>query len=76
MKYLAHKALILSMPIMLSGCTTTQLASEPMRALGTLVSYIPAVGETVQSVIGASADLVDASGAIVKAAGKIVTLGK
>ncbi len=44
----------------LSGCVFTKVVTVPMRVTGAVVSVIPIVGDGVNSVLGASADVIDA----------------
>ena len=44
----------------LSGCVFTKFVTVPMRVTGAVVSVIPVVGDGVNSVLGASADVIDA----------------
>ena len=44
----------------LSGCVFTKVVTVPMRVTGAVVSVIPVVGDGVNSVLGASADVIDA----------------
>ncbi len=46
--------------IFLSGCVFTKIVTVPMRVTGAVVSVIPVVGDGVDSVLGASADVIDA----------------
>ena len=45
--------------IFLSGCVFTKVVTVPMRVTGAVVSVIPVVGDGVDSVLGASADVID-----------------
>jgi len=45
--------------IFLSGCVFTKIVTVPMRVTGAVVSVIPVVGDGVDSVLGASADVID-----------------
>ena len=44
----------------LSSCVFTKVVTVPMRVTGAVVSVIPVVGDGVNSVLGASADVIDA----------------
>jgi hypothetical protein len=44
----------------LSGCVFTKVVTVPMRVTGAVVSVLPVVGDGVNSVLGASADVIDA----------------
>ena len=44
----------------LSGCVFTKVVTVPMRVTGAVISVIPVVGDGVNSVLGASADVIDA----------------
>ena len=44
----------------LSGCVLTKVVTVPMRVTGAVISVIPVVGDGVNSVLGASADVIDA----------------
>ena len=55
------KLIILSLIIFyISGCVFTKVVTVPMRVTGAVFSVIPVVGDGVDEVIGASADLIDA----------------
>ena len=43
----------------LSGCVFTKVVTVPMRVTGAVISVIPVVGDGVNSVLGASADVID-----------------
>ena len=45
--------------LFLSGCVLTKVVTVPMRVTGAVVSVIPVVGDGVDSVLGASADVID-----------------
>ena len=57
MKFLILYALI---AIYLSGCVFTKVITVPIRVTGAVISVIPVVGDGVNSVLGASADVIDA----------------
>ena len=44
----------------ISGCVFTKVVTIPMRVTGAVISVIPVVGDGVNSVLGASADVIDA----------------
>lgn len=44
---------------LLSGCFLTKIVSVPMRAVGAVVSIIPAAGNQAHDAIDAAADAVD-----------------
>ena len=44
----------------LSGCVFTKVVTVPIRVTGAVVSVIPVIGDGVNSVLGASADVIDA----------------
>ena len=46
--------------LFLSSCVFTKVVTVPMRVTGAVVSVIPAVGDGVNSALGASADVIDA----------------
>ena len=46
--------------IFLSGCVFTKIVTVPMRVTGAVVSVIPVVGDGIDSVLGTSADVIDA----------------
>ena len=46
--------------IYLSGCVFTKVITVPIRVTGAVISVIPVVGDGVNSVLGASADVIDA----------------
>ncbi|MBC47374.1 MAG: hypothetical protein HOF63_03375 [Thiotrichales bacterium] len=55
------KIIILSLGILfLSGCVFTKVVTVPMRVTGAVISVIPVIGDGVDSVLGASADVIDA----------------
>ena len=43
----------------LSGCVFTKVVTVPIRVTGAVVSVIPVVGDGVNSILGASADVID-----------------
>ena len=46
--------------LFLSSCVFTKVVTVPMRVTGAVVSVIPIVGDGVNSVLGTSADVIDA----------------
>ena len=44
----------------LSSCVFTKVVTVPIRITGAVISVIPVVGDGVNSVLGASADVIDA----------------
>ena len=44
----------------LSGCVFTKVVTVPMRVTGAVISVIPVVGDGVDSILGTSADVIDA----------------
>ena len=44
----------------LSGCVFTKMVTVPIRVTGAVVSVVPIIGDGVNSVLGASADVIDA----------------
>ena len=46
--------------LFLSSCVFTKVVTVPMRVTGAVVSVIPIVGDGVNSVLGSSADVIDA----------------
>jgi len=45
--------------IILSGCVLTKVVTVPMRITGAVISVIPVVGESVDTVIDQTADAID-----------------
>ena len=55
------KLIILSLgALLLSGCVFTKVVTVPMRVTGAVMSVIPVVGDGVDSILGTSADIIDA----------------
>ena len=55
------KKLLLGLIVLyISGCVLTKLVTVPMRITGSVISVIPVVGDGVDEVLGASADVIDA----------------
>ena len=46
--------------VFLSSCVFTKVVTVPMRVTGAVVSVIPIVGDGFNSVLGTSADVIDA----------------
>ena len=46
--------------VFLSSCVFTKVVTVPKRVTGAVVSVIPIVGDGVNSVLGTSADVIDA----------------
>jgi len=46
--------------LFLSGCVFTKVVTVPMRVTGAVISVIPVVGDGVDSILGTSADVIDA----------------
>ena len=44
----------------LSGCVLTKVVTVPMRAIGSVISVIPVVGDGIDEVLGQGADVIDA----------------
>jgi hypothetical protein len=43
----------------LSGCFLTKIVTVPMRIVGAVISVVPGVGNTIDTVIDTAADTVD-----------------
>ena len=55
------KLIILSLgALLLSGCVFTKVVTVPMRVTGAVMSVIPVGGDGVDSILGTSADVIDA----------------
>ena len=55
------KLLLLSLIVLyISGCVLTKVVTVPMRITGSVISVIPVIGNGVDAVLGASADVIDA----------------
>ena len=53
--------IILSLSILfLSSCVFTKVVTVPMRVTGAVLSVVPIVGDGANSVLGTSADVIDA----------------
>ncbi|MGE3164564.1 MAG: DUF6726 family protein [Planctomycetota bacterium] len=59
MKRMRLLALVLVLPGFASGCVLTKLATVPMRAVATVVSIVPAVGNSAHDAIDNAAAVVD-----------------
>ena len=53
-------AILTLLIVLLSGCVLTKVVTVPMRVTGAVVSVIPVVGDGVDNILGASADVIDA----------------
>jgi len=51
---------LLLVGLFLSSCVFTKVVTVPMRVTGAVISVIPVVGDGVDSILGASADVIDA----------------
>ena len=55
------KLLLLSLIVLyISGCVLTKVVTVPMRITGSVISVIPVIGNGVDGVLRASADVIDA----------------
>ncbi len=63
---------IASLLVNLSACGVTEVVTTPLRAVGTIVSYMPVVGDTSALVIDSSANIIDAMGVIVHSGDAII----
>ena len=55
------KLLLLSLIVLyISGCVLTKVVTVPIRITGSVISVIPVIGNAVDGVLGASADVIDA----------------
>ena len=52
--------LLILIILYLSGCVLTKVVTVPIRVTGAVVSVIPILGDSVDAVLGASADVIDA----------------
>ena len=52
--------MLLLFGLFLSSCVFTKVVTVPMRVTGAVISVIPVVGDGVDSILGASADVIDA----------------
>ena len=52
--------ILLLVGLFLSSCVFTKVVTVPMRVTGAVISVIPVVGDGVDSILGASADVIDA----------------
>ena len=54
------KLLVLALiSLYLSGCVLTKVVTVPMRVTGSVISVIPVVGDSIDEVLGQSADVID-----------------
>ena len=51
--------IIVIVALYISGCVFTKLVTVPLRVSGALVSVIPVVGNQIDDVINAQADVID-----------------
>ncbi len=51
---------IVSVALLLSSCVFTKVVTVPIRVTGAVISVIPVIGDGVDSILGASADIIDA----------------
>ena len=55
------KLLLLSLIVLyISGCVLTKVVTVPMRITGSVISVIPVVGDGVDAILDATADMIDA----------------
>ena len=55
------KLLVLALiSLYLSGCVLTKVVTVPMRVTGAVISVIPVVGDSIDEVLGQTADVIDA----------------
>ena len=55
------KLLLLSLIVLyISGCVLTKVVTVPMRITGSVISVIPVVGDGVDVILDATADVIDA----------------
>ena len=55
------KLLVLALiSLHLSGCVLTKFVTVPMRVTGAVISVIPVVGDSIDEVLGQTADVIDA----------------
>ena len=52
-------AIIVIVAIYISGCVFTKLVTVPLRVSGALISVVPIVGNQIDDVINAQADVID-----------------
>jgi uncharacterized membrane protein len=61
MKKYTFRILVLALlGFTLSGCILTKVVTVPMRVVGAVVSIVPVVGNTLDSSLDTTADLIDA----------------
>ena len=53
------KLIIVIVALYISGCVFTKVITVPLRVSGALVSVIPVVGNQIDDVINAQADVID-----------------
>ena len=51
--------IIVIVALFISGCVFTKLVTVPLRVSGALISVIPVVGNQIDDVINAQADVID-----------------
>ena len=54
------KLIIVIVALYISGCVFTKVITVPLRVSGALISVIPVVGNQIDDVINAQADVIDA----------------
>jgi hypothetical protein len=53
------KLIIVIVALYISGCVFTKVITVPLRVSGALISVIPVVGNQIDDVINAQADVID-----------------
>ena len=54
------KLFLLSLVVLyISGCVLTKVVTVPMRITGSVISVIPVIGDGVDEILDASADIID-----------------
>ena len=53
------KLIIVIVALYISGCVFTKLVTVPLRVSGALISVVPIVGNQIDDVINAQADVID-----------------
>ena len=53
------KLIIVIVALYISGCVFTKLVTVPLRVSGSLISVVPIVGNQIDDVINAQADVID-----------------
>ncbi len=61
MRRLKYLLLGLFFIFFLSGCFATKVVTAPMRVGGAIISVVPVVGNTIDTVIDKTADVIDAA---------------